>query len=89
MSAEEQVSVEEDNMGEEVQEEVLSGDDALVAAADLLFQRLREDPQMTKFAEGDLPKFAEALHRLMSGTFNGEDWPEVQGLVGQQDSCHS
>ena len=48
-------------MEEEIQEAGLSGEDALVAAADLLFQRLREDPQMSKVTEipeDDLPKEA-------------------------------
>jgi hemoglobin-like flavoprotein len=67
--------------GSEVSEpldEVLSGDDALVAAADLLYQQMRAEHDFESYFEDvELQDLAVVLRGFLATTFEGP-WPEIQ-----------
>ena len=77
-------------------EHVMSGEDALVATAELLLQQLRSDSRLEQsFATVDLAKLASSVHHLLSGVFYGDDWPQFQVPArktvfkgNRHDMCH-
>jgi hypothetical protein len=75
-------------MSEEEQNDILSGDDALIATADLLYQKMSADSRFEEaFQDLDLPTLADKLRRLLGKAFEGEDWPELRVDTGLIDGC--
>jgi len=82
--------------GEDAQEEIqlevekaLKGEDALVATADFMFQKLTVDSRFEHYFENvDLPKLATKLRDLLSKIFDGEEWPELDMNEGVVDECY-
>lgn len=63
----------------QIKEEVLTGEDALVATADFLYQSIRSEAQLKRFFVRDnLVDLAKGLRTFLKEAFNGEDWPKVQ-----------
>lgn len=58
--------------------EVLSGEEALLASADILYQVLRSDSRIKKFFVADnLSDLAAGLKKFLAGAFEGEEWPRM------------
>ncbi|CAE8633053.1 unnamed protein product, partial [Polarella glacialis] len=75
--------------GRELTSEVLAGDVALVAAADLLYKALRADGQLKKFfattSNESVISLATSLRRFLAAAFDGDEWPMLNispALVG-------
>lgn len=63
----------------QIKEEVLQGEDALVATADFLYQSIRAEVQLKRFFVRDnLVDLAKGLRTFLKEAFNGEEWPKVQ-----------
>lgn len=55
------------------------GEEALVATANLLYQRMRADEKLVRyFRFVDIPGLASCLRRFLAMAFDGGDWPAVQ-----------
>jgi hemoglobin-like flavoprotein len=64
-------------MGSDV-DDVFSGDDALIAAADLLYQKISSDSRFEdSLANADLTQLASGLQSLLANVFEGE-WPDIK-----------
>merc|ERR1719454_2286075 len=69
----------------------MSGDDAVVAVADILYQKISSDESMKRYTENvDLVRLSGNLRRVLGGVFDGEDWPEihVNATMGLIDDCY-
>jgi hemoglobin-like flavoprotein len=77
--------------GEEVEAEadgVLFGDDAVVAAADQLYHKMRDDERFKSKFEGiELSTLASKLRKFLANAFEG-DWPSIQVGPGLLDECY-
>jgi len=63
--------------------DLLAGEDAFVATADLLYRHLRADVRFIRyFRYADIVAIASSLRRLLSGAFDGGDWPHVRFSKG-------
>lgn len=59
--------------------EVVLGEEALVATADLVYQRLRKDKNLMRFmTDSNLRQLASQLRLLLTGVFEEEAWPTMQ-----------
>jgi len=59
--------------------EVAVGEEALVATADLVYQRLRHDKNLMRFMnDSNLRQLASQLRLLLTGVFEEETWPTMQ-----------
>lgn len=68
---------------------VLVGEDALVATADLLYQRMRADGRLVQyFRHADMVALASSLRRLLLGAFDGGEWPHVHVSKDLMDSTY-
>ncbi|CAE8694901.1 unnamed protein product [Polarella glacialis] len=75
--------------GRELTSEVLAGDEALVAAADVLYKALRADGQLKRFfvaaSNESVISLATILRRFLASAFDGDEWPMLNispALVG-------
>lgn len=59
--------------------EVVEGEEALVATADLVYQRLRRDKNLMRFMnDNNLRQLASQLRSLLIGVFEEQTWPAMQ-----------
>ena len=57
----------------------LVGEDALVAASSLVFQKLRADWRFSEFIVlADFSELAAHVRRFLQGAFGGDEWPELR-----------
>jgi len=60
-------------------DDTLAGEEALVATANLLYQRMRSDNRLeVYFTHVDIPELASCLRRFLTNAFQGAEWPNVQ-----------
>ena len=68
-----------EDMADNAASDIIKGDDALVSAADLIFQAMRSDDRLqSQFATVDLPTLALNLRTFLSSAFEGGEWPEIR-----------
>ena len=60
-------------------EDTMAGEEALVATANLLYQRMRNDSRLEVYLRHvDIPELASCLRRFLTNAFQGAEWPNVQ-----------
>merc|ERR1719465_251640 len=76
------------DQGLEEQVDLMKGEDALVATADLLYQKMSSDANMqTLLGSIELSELASKLQKLLVGVFDG-DWPEMEITPHLLDDCY-
>merc|ERR1719465_397104 len=76
------------DQGLEEQVDLMKGEDALVATADLLYQKMSEDANMqTLLGNIELSELASKLQKALAGVFDG-DWPEMEITPNLLDDCY-
>jgi len=59
--------------------DMMTGEEALVATANLLYQRMRADDRLVRyFRFVDIPGLASCLRRFLASAFAGAEWPALE-----------